>query len=195
MNQPDRSRRESRFMHIPFDTIPSSNIAPQIQHAEELATSNPEEAERQFRALADTFSDNSDCLFALGGFLDSSGRPDEAVPRYERALALTPDAPWARYAHLQLASSYRNLGRLDDAYRLLERAVRVFPELLALGVFRAFVAYDQGEYRRAVQTLVDVLLVAAPDAVKPYERATRMYKDDLQDRRFEGLNDTVQPSS
>ena len=45
--------------------------------------------------------------FEIGGAYDSSGRPDEAVARYRRAVAAGLDDHRARQATIQLASSLR----------------------------------------------------------------------------------------
>lgn len=164
-------------MHVPFDSLRPQEMELEIRHGESLAESDPAAALAHFRALSEGHPESGDCSFALGGFFDSSGRPDEAIPRYERALALSPEAAWRPFAYLQLASSYRNVGRLEDAKRLLEEGMEKFPSLKAMPVFLAFVEYDLGNCKTSVRTLLDLILSVAPEAVHPYRRAVAQYKD------------------
>lgn len=168
---------ESRYMHVPFDSLSVPAIAEEIRSGETLAQGDPDVAVTHFRELVDRHPQSGDCWSALGGALDSSGRPDEAIPCYERALVLAPDAPWRRYTYLQLSSSYRNVGRLDDAKKLLEEGLELFPDLRALAVLLAFVEYDRGAYRSAVTTLFDLVVTVAPDTLQPYGRSMARYRD------------------
>lgn len=151
----------------------------EIRNAEELAQSDPAAALLRLRTLADRHPESGDCWYTLGGVLDQEGMEAEAIPCYEKALVLSPEAPWTPNAYLQLASSYRNVGRLDDAKTLLEEGLKQFPDLRAQAVFLAFVEYDQQDCRAAVRRLVDLILSVAPEAVAPYARAIAYYRDAL----------------
>lgn len=118
--------------------------------------------------------------YERGGEHDSAGRELEAIPHYERALALgLPDELVPR-ALLQLGSSLRNAGRLDDALALFDGAVARFPDQASLRLFRAFALAEGGRDRDA---LVDVLHLArtridAPD-IHRYARSLENYTRDL----------------
>ena len=119
--------------------------------------------------------------YELGGEHDSAGREREAIPHYERALALgLPDELVPR-CMLQLASSLRNAGRPDDALALFDEAVAHYPDDAALRLFRAFQLADLGRERQA---LVDVLHLArtridAPE-IHRYARSLENYTRDLE---------------
>ena len=76
--------------------------------------------------------------------LDSAGDEHGAIVEYERALeAGIPDDMLAKTL-LGYGSTLRNVGRNDDSVRVLEDAVRRFPEHQALPVFLAFSLWTAG---------------------------------------------------
>src|SRR5689334_4864770 len=86
---------------------------------------------------------------------DQRGEEAEAIPDYERALALglPPEERWQ--ALLGLGSSLRNVGRHEESVRLLRAAVAEFPDQAALQAFLALALCSHGEGRAAVVTLLD----------------------------------------
>ncbi len=58
--------------------------------------------------------------FELAAAKDSTGHPDEAVPLYRAALAAGLVGTRRRRAVIQLASSLRNLGEVDESIAMLE---------------------------------------------------------------------------
>ena len=118
--------------------------------------------------------------YEAGGEHDSAGREQEAIPHYERALALgLPDELVPR-CMLQLASSLRNAGRPEDALRTFDEAIASYPDDAALPLFRAFLLADLGRERDA---LVDVLHLArtridAPE-IRRYARSLENYTREL----------------
>lgn len=77
-----------------------------------------EESRPLFAALLDEPRAQPEALFALGRLAAAEGKHDEAVARFQRALALFPE--WGA-AHYSLALSLRALGRREDARRALEK--------------------------------------------------------------------------
>jgi tetratricopeptide (TPR) repeat protein len=124
--------------------------------------------------------DEAEREYELGGEHDSAGRADEAVPHYERALALGLREELVPGALLQLGSTLRNLDRNDEAIALFDDAVARFPDHVALRLFRAFALATAGRDREA---LVDVLDLArtridAPE-VDRYRGSLERYTRDL----------------
>jgi tetratricopeptide (TPR) repeat protein len=124
--------------------------------------------------------DEAEREYELGGEHDSAGRADEAVPHYERALALGLRAELVPGALLQLGSTLRNLDRNDEAIAVFDDAVARFPDHVALRLFRAFALATAGRDREA---LVDVLDLArtridAPE-VDRYRGSLERYTRDL----------------
>ena len=111
---------------------------------------------------------------------DRAGREAEAIPEYEEALRLgLPDAI-RRQAMLGLGSSFRNVGRHDDAVAVLDGACAQFPGDHALRAFRALALSSAG---RCEEALGDALLLVAEQVeLGGYERAVRHYAEELARR-------------
>jgi pimeloyl-ACP methyl ester carboxylesterase len=107
--------------------------------------------------------------------LDSTGRPDAAVPLYEAALAgadhLTPEQ--RRRSVIQLASSLRNLGRPREAVALLEAEQERTTDDLddAVQATLALALADTGRAREAVGVAVGALAGHLPR----YQRSMATY--------------------
>jgi hypothetical protein len=81
-------------------------------------------------------------LGLLGGILGQEGRPDEAIPLLEAAIARQPAvANW----HLNLCALYRAKNRLDDALRAGLEAVRYSPDTANHRVELALTYLGRGE--------------------------------------------------
>jgi Flp pilus assembly protein TadD len=81
-------------------------------------------------------------LGLMGGILGQEGRPDEAIPLLEAAIARQPAvANW----HLNLCALYRGQNRLDDALRAGLDAVRYAPETANHRVELALTHLTRGE--------------------------------------------------
>jgi tetratricopeptide (TPR) repeat protein len=106
---------------------------------------------------------------------DRHGEEAAAIPDYERALALglPPEERWQ--ALLGLGSSLRNVGRNEEAVRVLRAAVAEFPDQAALRAFLALALHSQGEGREAMVALLDLTLRYAP--VGRYARSLGEYRD------------------
>ena len=99
-------------------------------------------------------SDRGVALFEEACAHDREGREAEAVPCYEEALRLGLGDPERARALLGLGSTYRNLGRHDDAVRVLEAAVAEYPGRAELRLFLWTVRAWQwhGAHRFAITT-------------------------------------------
>jgi tetratricopeptide (TPR) repeat protein len=88
---------------------------------------------------------------------DRQGLEAEAIPHYEQAIAAgLPDEQLAE-AMLGLGSSLRNVSRNDEAVRMLEDAVRRFPDHQALPIFLAFSLWTAGRCGEALALLAERL--------------------------------------
>jgi tetratricopeptide (TPR) repeat protein len=107
--------------------------------------------------------------------LDSGGDEHGAVVEYERALeAGVPDDMLQR-ALLGYGSTLRNVGRNEDSVRVLEDAVRRFPEHEALPVFLAFSLWTAGRRGEAL-----ALLARRLGDGTGYERSIGEYADAIR---------------
>jgi thioredoxin-like negative regulator of GroEL len=134
--------------------------------------------------VAELPDDDPRGLYEKASACDSTGLEDEAVPLYRAALAGGLDEPVRRQAVIQLASTLRNVGRADEAVRLLsaepadtgdgfDTAVRAFLALAlassgrereATGVAVGALARHVPRYRRSLTAYGAELAGEAPSA-------------------------------
>ena len=114
--------------------------------------------------------------YEAGGEHDSAGRAAEAIPHYERALTLGLPDDLVPRCLVQLGSSLRNVGRLDDALELFDDAIDRYPDDVALRIFRAFALTDAGREREALIDVIDVARtrIDAPE-IHRYARSLANY--------------------
>jgi cyanophycin synthetase len=132
------------------------------------------------RALAEEHPGDGRVVFEYAGTFDSAGREDEAVPLYREALASGLREPYRHRAQLQLASSLRNLGRLDEAEEVVDEVVSRYPNSVGAAMFRALVLYDSGRSGEALRDLLTSLATSSTDDdVARYRRALTAYARSL----------------
>jgi tetratricopeptide (TPR) repeat protein len=130
------------------------------------------EACAAFAHLTGEFPDDAEIWFQAAWAHDNAGLETEAAPFYERALALPglPDAQRAD-ALLGLGSTYRVLGRSEDAMRILQAAVDQYPANNALRVFQAMAEFDSGSPARGFATALTLLVdLARDETIEEYRR-------------------------
>ena len=99
-------------------------------------------------------------LFERAGARDSAGLEAEAETLYREALERGLDGAERVQAHVQLASTIRNLGRAAESVQLLDAIEPEAGELRdAVIAFRALALVDLGDARRAAS---DALSALAP---------------------------------
>ncbi|MER5965316.1 tetratricopeptide repeat protein [Streptomyces sp. NPDC002057] len=141
----------------------------------------PEEARERLVALAARYPDDAEIAYQTAWAHDVLGLESEAVPHYERALAGAGLGPEARRgALLGLGSTYRVLGRHEDAVTLLTGAVEEFPDEGSLRTFLAMALYNTGRHHESVRLLLRLLATTSDDpSVQRYRRAIEHYAEDL----------------
>jgi tetratricopeptide (TPR) repeat protein len=113
-------------------------------------------------------------LYERGGEHDSAGREDQAIPLYERALAAGLAGELRARCLLQLGSSLRNVGRVEEAVSLLEDARQEFPEFRPVRAFLALALHSAGRDRDALRVLLETVADEGE-----YERSLRAYAAEL----------------
>ena len=113
-------------------------------------------------------------LYARAGKHDSAGRGDQAIPLYEQALAAGLAGELRARCLLQLGSSLRNVGRVDEAVTVLQDARREFPGFRPLRAFLALAFHSSGRDREALRELLETIADEGE-----YERALRGYAAEL----------------
>jgi tetratricopeptide (TPR) repeat protein len=111
---------------------------------------------------------------------DKLGLESEAVPFYEAALGLGLEDDDRRHALLGLGSTYRTLGRYEEALATLTRGVEEFPGDNGILVFQAMAFYNTGQAKDACELLLRIILETSSDeAIRSYESAIGAYAADL----------------
>lgn len=113
---------------------------------------------------------------------DALGEERQAVPHYERAIRLGLTGEELAETYLGLGSTYRALGRYEEAETLLSEAIEKFPTVDALHAFRAMARYNLGRHEAAMGELLALLAKPNPDgSLARYRRALSFYAYHLND--------------
>ncbi len=141
-----------------------------------------EQARPLLIALAGELPDDAEVQYQAAWVHDYLGLEEDAVPYYERALALGLPEPEQEGLVLGLGSTYRNVGRVVDSLALLERGVIAYPENHAMRCFLALSRLSNNEPDEALALAFDVILTTSDDAtIERYRRALSSYRDELRD--------------
>ena len=116
------------------------------------------------QSLVDTDPSDPRLTFELASACDSSGDNLRAIALYEAAVGAGLREPHRHRALIQQASSYRNVGDLASARRILDALSELRPGSAAIAAFRALTMLEQGEAPAAVADLINVLLSHSGDA-------------------------------
>lgn len=115
---------------------------------------------------------------AVGAFeracaFDSTGHPDQAVPLYREALERGLNGERRRRAVIQLASSLRNLGQVEESIELLTAERDAGSDHLddAIRAFLALALVDAGRAHEAASLALNALASHLPR----YQRSVRTY--------------------
>ncbi|PRH75959.1 hypothetical protein C6N75_28200 [Streptomyces solincola] len=140
-----------------------------------------EEARELLVALAAAYPDDAQTAYRAACVHDRLGLEAEAVPYYEHCLRgadLPEDS--RRGALLGLGSTYRVLGRYEEAVATLRQGVERYPADGALRAFLAMALHNTGAHREAAALLLKTLAETSEDpSVRTYRRAIEHYADDL----------------
>lgn len=134
--------------------------------------------EHEFRTLIDGLVAELPEGSAVADFeracaFDSTGAPDQAIPRYRKALASGLTGIRRRRAVIQLASSLRNVGHPEEGVALLTAELDAPSDLLddAVRAFLALALIDVGREREAVSLALGALAPHLPR----YQRSLANY--------------------
>ncbi|WP_043615104.1 tetratricopeptide repeat protein [Nonomuraea candida] len=149
-----------------------------------------EEARRLLVELASRHPGDAEVAYQTAWVHDSLGLEAEAVPYYEAALAGAGlDEEDRLGAYTGLGSTFRVLGRYEDALETFRRGLAEFPGDAGLRTFMAMALHNLGRSGEAVSTLLTV--IADSDRAGRYERAIRYYADHLDETVQAGPDETA----
>lgn len=119
--------------------------------------------------------------FQLACAYDYLSLEAEAVPHYEAALVGPLSPSHTREALLGLGSTFRTLGRYEEAHEILSRGLREFPEAMEFRVFLAMALYNLGRPKEAVELLLDLIARTSADPdIQSYKAAISLYAQDIE---------------
>ena len=138
--------------------------------------------ESAFRAQVDALvaelpSDSPIASFERACAWDSTGHSDRAIPLYRLALEHGLEGERRRRAVIQMSSSLRNMGDVEESVRLLTAERDRISDALddAVSAFLALALVDSGREREAVS----VALVALAPHLPRYQRSLGNYAREL----------------
>ena len=131
--------------------------------------------------VAERPADDPAALFEAASARDYADRESEAEALYRRAIEEGLDEGRAPRASIQLASTLRNLGRHDEAVRMLEDVLHAHPAdewTAPAAAFLALALVSRGDERDGAA----VALAALADLLPVYSASVRYYAAELAGR-------------
>jgi tetratricopeptide (TPR) repeat protein len=156
-----------------------------LRHSDEAACNRMlEKARQDLIHLSEIYPEHSKILYECATTHDMLGLEKEAVPYYEKAIALgTLQIEDLRGAYLGLGSTYRCIGEYEKSITILTEGISFFPDDHSLKVFKVFLAlakYHVKDFEAAVQILLDILVETSTcEHIQHYSHAIRYYRDHL----------------
>jgi tetratricopeptide (TPR) repeat protein len=139
-----------------------------------------EQARTALLTLARQHPNDARILYETAGIHDRLGCEADAVPFYQQAIALGLPEADLRSAYTCLGSTFRTLGRYQEALETLQAGKEKFPQAREIDVFLALTLHNLGRHTKAMQLLLDTLLdTSANTDINAYERALRFYAQDI----------------
>ena len=160
-----------------MQTESESKMKKELELAIALRTTNKlEDAEKIFNNLSTKYPKNANIQYHFAWLCDIMDREFEAVKLYEKSIRLGLKGANLKGCLLGLGSSYRNIGKLKQSLKVLESAEEQFPECFEFKIFRSMTLFDQGEYNKAFQILLDTITkINKNKGVENYKKAIEYY--------------------
>lgn len=126
------------------------------------------------RKLDARFPNVAEIHYQLAWTLDTAGKPADALPHYEKAVALGLSPNEHANALIGLAVTLRTLGQSARAADVLRSGQLQFPDNREFEVFLALALHDLGEHAAALRLALTALADTTEDpALTAYQRAIR----------------------
>jgi tetratricopeptide (TPR) repeat protein len=112
--------------------------------------------------------------YQLAWTLDVLGHPADALPFYEKAVALGLPPNELSGALIGLGSTLRSLGKSARAVEVLRTGAAQFPQNREFDAFLALALHDEGKHAEATRLLLEALCDTTDDpGLTAYQRALR----------------------
>jgi DNA-binding winged helix-turn-helix (wHTH) protein/tetratricopeptide (TPR) repeat protein len=139
-------------------------------------------AQRSLRRALDINPSHTEALLAYGSLVEALGRPEEGLRFKQQALAHSP-AAWLVFA--EIANSWWNLRRYDEAIRWAKRVLEIDPRNLLAGEFLCGAYLKRGDVDQFLtENLRRAKLCGVPEDA--LEQLTRQVDDLRQAYATEG---------
>ncbi len=130
----------------------------------------------RLRSLDERHPNIAEISYQLAWSCDVLGRAADALPHYEKAIALGLPPNELSGALLGLGTTLRSLGQLDRSVEVLRSGKAQFPENREFDVFLALTLHAQGQHAEALKLLLDTLCDTTDDpGLTAYQRAIRFH--------------------
>ncbi|WP_221030319.1 tetratricopeptide repeat protein [Actomonas aquatica] len=134
----------------------------------------------QLKQLDTTYPNVAEISFQIAWTLDSMGRDEQALPHFERAIALGLSPNEQSNALIALAICQRNLGQTAAAAATLESGQAQFPDQAEFDAYLALLRHDQGRHTEALQLALTTLLDTSEDlGITAHQRNLRHFLNQL----------------
>ncbi|MBI2516890.1 MAG: tetratricopeptide repeat protein [Opitutae bacterium] len=128
----------------------------------------------RLKSLDERHPNVAEIAYQLAWTCDTLGRHAEALPYYEKAIALGLPPNELSGAFVGLGSTLRALGQPARAAEALRSAKLQFPDNRELDVFLALALHDEGKHAEALQLVIETLCDTTDDpGLTAYGRALR----------------------
>ena len=137
----------------------------------------------RLRALAARFPEIAEIHYQIAWTLDANDQSGDAIPHYEKAIALGMEPELLTGAMLGLGSSLRIAGQLERSESVLREGRGRFPDHTEFNVFLALTLHDLGRHAESMSLMLTTLADTADDpGITAYQRAIRYYAGRLTEK-------------
>ena len=134
----------------------------------------------RLKALDERHPNVAEINYQLAWTCEAVSRPADALPYYEKAIALGLPPNELSGALLGLGTTLRALGQPARAAEVLRTGKTQFPENREFDVFLALALHDLGEHTAALKLLIETLCDTTEDpGLTAYKRAIRYAAEKL----------------
>lgn len=139
-----------------------------------------QESNAMLKSLAQEYPADPTLQYQCAWSFDVLGQEKDAIPYYEKAIALGLSGEDLKGAYLGLGSTYRTIGAYAKSKEAFQNALGVFPQDNALKTFYAMALYNLGEHAAAMELLLTIIAETSSDPnVAEYRKAIAFYSGDL----------------
>ncbi|OEH93770.1 tetratricopeptide repeat protein [Bacillus solimangrovi] len=130
--------------------------------------------------LTRNYPENAVIHYQCAWSFDVMGLESEAVPYYEKSIALGLEGEDLEGALLGLGSTYRTLGEFEKSKATFLTGIERFPTNYAMKVFYSMTLYNLNDHDSSMEILLKCVAETSSDpTIKSYKKAIEFYSDQL----------------